>query len=254
METVLKSLLILVVLILPKISLCQNHPSDTTLKKIEWHELIGKEPSDKTHHLNKGHLETELEIYPFNIVVPTDPVIKNEAMFDYHRYLKKDRLLNARFFADANTHWGGGSRNMKDLIMYTEVIYGLKNFQLGAEVGSVTGEEYMSIGPQYTAYDNKYFKRISLISRILPDLVLGYEFTTKEFRFIKGSLFSSTGTSRVVFPKKQMVFQVSGWISFEKWQGVYVGVEYEYNNANSYNNIEFETPNDLFLGIKFELK
>lgn len=156
METVLKSLHILVALILPKISLCQNHPSDTTLKKIEWHELIGKEPSDKTHHLDKGHLETELEIYPFNIVVPTDPVVKNEAMFDYHRYLKKDRLLNARFFADANTHWGSGSRNMKDLIMYMEVIYGLKNFQLGAEVGSVTGEEYISIGPQYTAYDNKY--------------------------------------------------------------------------------------------------
>jgi hypothetical protein len=253
-KTTLKSLLILVVLLLSKISFCQNHPSDTTLKKIEWHELIGNEPSDKNHYLTKGHLETELEIYPFNIVLPADPVIKNEAMFDYHRYLKHERLLNARFFGDANTHWGGKSRNMKDLIMYTEIVYGLKHFQLGAEVGTVTGEEYMSIGPQYTTYDTKYFKRMALISRVLPDLVLGYEFTTKEFRFIKGSLLSSTGTSRVVFPKKQMVFQVSGWISFEKWQGVYIGIEYEHNNANSYNNIEFENHNDLFLGIKFELK
>jgi hypothetical protein len=187
-------------------------------------------------------------------VIPSDPVVKNEAMFDYHRYLKNDRLLNVRFFGDANTHWGGKSRNMKDLIMYTEVVYGLKNFQLGAEVGTVTGEEYMSIGPQYTTYDTKYFKRIALISRVLPDLVFGYEYTTKEFRFIKHSLLSSTGTSRMVFPKKQMVVQVSGWISFEKWQGVYIGLEYEHNNANSYNNIEFENHNDLFLGIKFELK
>lgn len=254
MKKRIQLLLLLAAYAVPTILLGQHQHSDTTLKKIEWHEIIGNEHSGQHHFFDKGHLETELEFYPLNTIIPTEPVVKNEAMFDYHRFLKKDRLLNARFFADANTHWGGGLRNMKDLIMYTEVIFGLNHFQMGVEIGSVTGEEYISVGPQYTAYNNKYFKRISLISRVFPDQVLGYEFTTKEIKFIKGSLLSSTGTGRIVLPRDQMVVQISGWLSFEKWQGVYVGLEYEYNNANSYNNIKFETHNDLFLGIKFELK
>jgi len=200
-----------------------------------------------------GNLETELEFYPFNMIIPNDPVIKNEAMFDYHKFSPTEKYLyGVRFFADANTHWAK-TRDMKDLIMYTEIYYGLKNFQIGAESGTVTGEEYLSVGPQLVHYDSKLFRRASLVSRVLPDFVLGYEFTTQEFNFYDHVKISSTGMGRMVLPSYQTVIQASVWISFEKLKGLYFGIEYEYNSASSYNNFRFETNNELFFGIKAEL-
>lgn len=199
------------------------------------------------------NLETELEFYPFNMIVPSDPVIKNEAMFDYHRFFNSDNLLyGLRFFADANTHWMK-TRDMKDLIMYTEFYCGFKHFQLGGETGSVTGEEYVSIGPQFVTYDSKAFRRAAIVSRVVPDLVLGYEYTTQEFDFFDNVKISSTGMGRMVLPSYQTVVQASIWASFTKLKGVYFGIEYEYNSATSYNNFRFETNNELFFGIKAEL-
>ena len=198
-------------------------------------------------------LETELEFYPFNIVVPSDPVIKNEAMFDYHVFHRQDKLLSGiRFFADVNTHWAK-TRDMKDLIIYTEFYYGFKHFQLGAETGSVTGQEYLSIGPQFVTYDSKAFRRLALVSRLIPDFVMGYEFTTQEFDVSKGMKISSTGMGRMVFPSYQTVIQASIWTSFESVKGIYFGIEYEYNSASSYNNWKYETNHELFFGIKAEL-
>jgi len=197
-------------------------------------------------------LETEIEFYPFNMIVPSDPVVKNEVMFDYHRFNKSEKLLGGiRFFADANTYWAS-ERDMKDLIMYTEAYYGFKNVQLGMESGSVTGKEYLSIGPQYVGYDTKLFRRVALVSRVVPDFVLGYEFTSQEFNVSRRIKLSSTGMGRMVFPSYQTVSQVSIWASFEKIKGIYFGVEYEYNSAASYNNWQV-TNNELFLGIKAEL-
>lgn len=142
---------------------------------------------------------------------------------------------------------------MKDLIMYTEFYYGLKNFQLGVETGSVTAEEYVSIGPQFVTYDSKIFRRASLVSRVFPDFVLGYEYTTQEFKLFDHVNISSTGMGRMVFPSYQTVSQASLWLSFEKVKGIYFGVEYEYNSASSYNNFKFTTNNELFFGIKAEL-
>lgn len=233
--------------------IAQGKHTDSTLHPREWHEKIGEIAPEEPHYVDDGHLETEIEAYPFNVVVPNDPVVKNEVMINFHRFLKNDKyLLNARFFADGNTHWKK-HRDMKDLIMYTEMVFGWKNFQLGAEIGSVTGAEYLSFGPQFTAINNKIFKRVAIITRVFPDRVIGYEYTTKELKISKGALLSSTGTSRIVFPSKQKVYQASLWLSFEKWKGIYTGLEFEHNNANIYNNIVFERPNELFLGIKFEL-
>jgi hypothetical protein len=199
------------------------------------------------------NLETELEFYPFNMIVPNDPVIKNEAMFDYHKFSKSENTLyGLRFFADANTHWMG-TRDMKDLIMYTEFYYGLKHFQIGAEAGSVTAQEYLSLGPQYVAYDSRLFRRAAIVSRVAPDFVLGYEFTTQEFDFLDHVKISSTGMGRMVFPSYQTVVQASIWTSFEKLKGIYFGIEYEYNSAKFYNNFKFETNSELFFGIKAEL-
>ena len=207
----------------------------------------------KRKHPKHEDLETELEIYPLNLVVPSDPVIKNEAMFDYHRYNNTEKLVyGVRFFGDANTHWAG-KRDMKDLLMYTEAYYGYKSFQLGVESGTVTGEEYLSIGPQYANYDSKLFKRVSVISRVFPDYVLGYEFTTQEADLFHVVKLSSTGMGRLVLPTNQTVIQASLWASFEQLKGVFWGVEYEYNNASQYNNFKFETNHELFFGVKVEL-
>ena len=198
-------------------------------------------------------LETELEFYPFNMVVPNDPVIKNEAMFDYHMFHNEGKLLSGiRFFADVNTHWAK-TRDMKDLILYTEFYYGFKHFQIGAETGSVTAQEYLSIGPQFVSYDSKIFRRVALISRILPDYVLGYEFTTQETDILPRVKISSTGMGRIVLPSNQTVIQASVWVSFENIKGIYFGMEYEYNNAQYFNNYRYETNHELFFGIKVEL-
>jgi hypothetical protein len=229
-----------------------NEVSSQTLATTEHsHNYV---PTSTTEAIAKhDNLETELEFYPFNIVVPSDPVFKNEAMFDYHKFSSTEKsVYGVRFFADANTHWAK-TRDMKDLIMYTEFYYGLKHFQLGMETGSVTGEEYVSIGPQYVTYDSKAFRRLSLVSRVFPDFVLGYEFTTQEFNLFDHVNISSTGMGRMVFPSYQRVVQASVWLSFEKIKGMYFGVEYEYNSASSYNNFRFETNNELFFGIKAEI-
>ncbi len=210
-------------------------------------KVDGKEP------VKHEDLETELEMYPFNITVPNDPVIKNEAMFDYHNHSSSEKfIVGARFFADANTHYEGG-RDMKDLLMYTELYYGFRMFQLGGEAGSVTGHEYLSLGPQFTTYDNFIFKRVSVISRVYPDYVLGYEFTTQEWNVTKKIKLSGTGMGRLVLPSNQTVIQASAWLSIEKFKGVFLGVEYEYNSAKSYNTFVYELNNELFLGLKFEL-
>lgn len=230
----------------------ENHP-DSTFHPREWHEKMGEIAPEEPHYVDNGHLETEIEAYPFNVVVPNDPVVKNEVMINFHRFIKDHKyLINSRFFLDANMHWKG-HRDLKDLIMYTEFVFGYELIQLGAEIGTVTGSEYISVGPQLTAVNNKIFKRVALVTRIFPDRVLGYEYTTKEMKFIKGSLLSSSGTSRFVLHSKQKVYQASLWLSFEKWKGVYMGFEYEHNNANIFNNIVFERPNELFFGVKFEL-
>lgn len=39
------------------------------------------------------NLETELEFYPLNIIVPSDPVFKNEAMFDYHKFSANEKTI-----------------------------------------------------------------------------------------------------------------------------------------------------------------
>jgi hypothetical protein len=198
-------------------------------------------------------VETELEIYPFNMVVPNDPVIKNEAMFDFHAYSDDEKFLGGvRFFTEANTHYRK-ERDMKDLLMYTEGYYGLENFQLGVELGSVTGEEYLSVGPQFTIYDNVVFKRVSISSRIFPDLVLGYEFTTQELVIFEGINLSATGMCRLVIPCDERIVQVSSWISFEHFKGFFIGLEYEYNNADFFNAHTYERNHEVFLGAKFEL-
>lgn len=210
-------------------------------------KVDGKEP------VKHEDLETELEMYPFNITVPNDPVIKNEAMFDYHNHSSSEKfIVGARFFADANTHYEGG-RDMKDLLMYTELYYGFRMFQIGGEAGSVTGHEYLSIGPQFTTYDNQVFKRVSVIARVYPDYVLGYEFTTQEWNVTKKVKLSATGMGRLVLPSNQTVIQASAWVSIERFKGVFIGVEYEYNSAKSYNTFVYELNNELFLGLKFEL-
>lgn len=199
-------------------------------------------------------LETELELYPLNMIHPRDPIVKNEAMFDYHRFSRNEKLLGGvRFFADANTHYEG-SRDMKDLILYTTAYFGFRNFQMGAEIGSITNQEYLSVGPQFTSYDNEVFKRVSIITRIVPDLIFGYEFTTQEVKLFDGIKLSGTGMGRVAYPANEIIIQASAWLSSEKMRGVYFGFEYEYNNARYFNNNRFEANNELFLGIKFELK
>lgn len=213
----------------------------------------GSEAAKNDAIVKHDNLETELEFYPFNMVVPNDPVIKNEAMFDYHKFSKSENTLaGLRFFADANTHWMG-TRDMKDLIMYTEFYYGFRHFQIGAEAGSVTAQEYLSLGPQYVTYDSRLFRRAAIVSRVAPDFVLGYEFTTQEFDFFDHVKISSTGMGRMVFPSYQTVVQASVWTSFEKLKGIYFGIEYEYNSAKFYNNFKFETNSELFFGIKAEL-
>src|SRR5687767_6497722 len=54
--------------------------------------LSSHDPKVNRHPEHKD-LETELEIYPFNIGVPSDPSVKNEAMFDYHLYSDDERFL-----------------------------------------------------------------------------------------------------------------------------------------------------------------
>jgi hypothetical protein len=218
-------------------------PADTSMSETK----IRKHPRHK-------NLETELEFYPFNLVVPNDPVIKNEAMIDYHAYSPNERFLGGvRFFTEANTHYKF-DRDMKDLLMYTEAYYGFGCFQLGAELGSITGEEYFSVGPQFTVYDNVIFKRVSVISRVFPDLVLGYEFTSQELKLFDGVNLSATGMCRILVPSDEQIIQVSTWVSFEKLHGVFFGVEYEYNNASYFNSHTYERNHEFFLGVKFELK
>src|SRR6185369_12695167 len=102
-------------------------------------------------------------------------------------------------------------------------------------------------------YDSKFFRRAAVVSRVIPDLVLGYEFTTQEFNLFDHVKISSTGMGRMVFPTYQTVIQASAWASFEKLKGLYFGFEYEYNNAQFYNNFKFETNSEVFFGIKAEL-
>lgn len=223
-----------------------QNPEDGTDKEVQ------KSPSGQ-EVLKHEDLETELEFYPLNIVVPNDPVIKTEAMIDYHRHSSSGRFLRGtRFFLDENTHWKN-KRDMKDLIMYTELYWGFRNFQLGCEIGSVTAEEFFTLGPQYTTYDGRIFKRLSIISRLWPDYVFGYEFTTQELKILPNWNLSSTGMGRMVLPSKQAVIQASLWVSHDRLKGIFFGLEYEFNNAENFHEATFERKNEIFFGIKAEL-
>lgn len=192
-------------------------------------------------------LTTELEVYPVDIVDFKNQIMKIEAMFDYHDYRghSKQILRGVRYFNDINIHWG--EREMKDLIWYTEGYIGSRYLQLAGEVGSVSGKEYISFGPQFTHYGNYLFKRISINTRIWPDLLLGYEYTTEEAHLGK-VILSSTGMGRFMElnTKGKCVLQTSLWISFESLEKTYFGFEYEYNNSHT------EPSNEFFLGIKME--
>ena len=66
-------------------------------------------PKEIVKHDN---LETEIEFYPFNLIVPSDPVVKNEVMFDYHRFHKQDKLLGGiRFFCRCQYTLGEHTRH-----------------------------------------------------------------------------------------------------------------------------------------------
>lgn len=233
-------------------ALAQEEP---TVKKEEIAASAKEEHkhAKEEHKHIRGILEAELEIYPVNILHVTDRLVKNEAMIDYHLFSKNERqIFGMRFFVDEITHLGE-KRHMKDLFIYTQIYYGFKIFQLGAEIGSVTGQHYISFGPQYTHYDASLFKRISLITRVFPDYLIGYEYTTKELEVFHGTYLSSTGTGRMVLPCNQQVIQASIWVSFDKLEGLYFGAEYEYNNASEFNHFKFETPSEFFVGVKAEL-
>ena len=194
-------------------------------------------------------LELEGELYFRNLIHFPENVIKNEVMIDYHENdtsrSGRKTLLGLRFFNDANLHWE--HRQMTDLIWYTEAYWGLRNFQIGAELGSVSGLEYISAGPQLTSYNNPLFKRCALNTRVIPDLIFGYEFTTQELK-IGPIHLSSTGTGRFIVPTKQFVVQASLWISSKNLKSLYWGFEYEYNSS------KIENPQELFFGMKLELK
>lgn len=200
-------------------------------------------------HENKNDscraLITELEIYPLNISELKNEIVKVEAMFDYHDLVgKKQQILRGvRFFGDANFHWK--EQHMHDLIWYTEGYIGYNKYlQLGGELGSISDNGYIGLGPQFTYYCDKFFKRFSINTRIWPSLVLGYEYTTEEN--IGRATISSTGMGRFDVKSNQLLLQASLWLSFKKMHRVYYGVEYEYNNTHS------ELPHDVFGGIKLE--
>ena len=192
-------------------------------------------------------LEVELELYPFNVLDFSEEVVKVEVMFDYHDYIgkNKNQMIGVRYFNDVNVHTG--HRDMTDLIWYTEMYTGFKHWlQFGGEIGSVSGQEYLSLGPEYVDYNNVLFKRIAINTRIFPDRVLGYEYTSQEFDIGKLTL-SSTGTGRIIFPSNKQVVQFAFWMSHHRFDHIFFGGEYEYNNSR------VEKPNELFFGLKFEL-
>lgn len=59
---------------------------------------------------------------------------------------------------------------------------------------------------------------------------------------------------RILVPSDEQIIQVSTWVSFEKLHGVFLGIEYEYNNAAYFNSHAYERNHEFFLGVKFELK
>lgn len=208
-----------------------------------------------THEIKASNkLEVELEIYPVNLLHLMDEIIKNEVMFDYHNYIGKasNRLVGIRYFNDVNIH--PGQREMTDLIWYTEMYIGLKHWlQLGGEIGSVSGQEYLSFGPEYVDYDNRLFKRVAINTRVFPEFVWGYEYTTQDFEIGKIAI-SSTGTGRLILPSEKHeipaekhVIQSALWFSHTSHHKFFFGAEYEYNSSRS------ELPHELFLGIKLEL-
>jgi hypothetical protein len=223
----------------------QLHPADS--------HSISTNVDDEREHPKHENLETEMELYPLNMVIIDEPVIKSEAMFDYHQHSHTGKMLGGiRFYANTNTHWAK-TRDMKDLILYSEAYYGFKHFQLGGETGSITGEEFMTIGPQFAVYDNKIFKRGALITRLFPDYVFGYEYTTQEAHLFHGMTLSSTGVARLIAPSNKAIIQGAVWVSFRRLHGLYFGIEYEHNNSKYFNTYKFEVNDELFLGIKAEL-
>jgi hypothetical protein len=226
------------------------------------HRLNSDEPKKKLtllspgRHIHHRELEAELEVYPFNILVPAEPVIKNEVVIDYHRFSENEKWLGgARFFLVTGTHYRD-IRETHGLLMYTEGYFGSRCLQLGGEVGSLAGVEYLSVGPQIAIYDNLVFKRLALISRVYPDYVLGYEFTTQEFHVLKNLKWSATGMCRYLPYPDERIFQFSSWFSLTHLEWISVGVEYEYHKVPDVSNSHSpeESPHELYLGVRFELQ
>lgn len=227
--------MLLLVLASPKVLLAQIEKENT------------KRDRHKDHYRKDKKLEVELELYPFNALNIKEEVVKVEVMFDYHDFIGKNQkqMVGVRYFSDVIVQTG--HRDMTDLIWYTEMYTGFKHWlQFGGEIGSVSGQEYMSLGPEFVDYNSAIFKRVAINTRVFPDLVLGYEYTSQELEAGKFSI-SSTGTGRMLFPSNKQVVQFAFWVSHHRFDHLFIGGEYEYNNSR------IEKPNELFFGVKFEL-
>jgi hypothetical protein len=204
-------------------------------------------PHQRKHHEEK-RLELEGELYFRNLIYLPENVLKSEILIDYHdndsAFYGKKTLFGLRFFDLINEQWE--NRQLIDLIWYTEGYWGFKHFQLGAEMGTLSGQEYISVGPQFTDYNTRIFKRFALNTRVFPDLIFGYEFTTQELEFGHFRL-SSAGTSRFIMSTEQFLIQSSIWVSSKMMKSLYWGFEYEYNSS------KIEKPQELFFGLKVEL-
>lgn len=250
--------------------------------KISAQDATKKEKPLGWYFKEKEHfrLESEIEGYFRDVLEPEKNFGKVEAMIDWHDYYlrkkekvnlskqehkksnplkpKKEKvnLLGIRYFNDANLHIS--KKDMTDLIWYAEAYYGKRLFQVGVEVGSVSGKEYLGIGPQFTIYDHGCFKRLAVNMRAWPSVtdpepVFGAEYTSQELTNDRVT-FSSTGMVRWILNTGQTVVQSSIWLSFADYENFYLGAEYEFNNEQKYNQFVKDSKNTIFVGIKVELK
>lgn len=191
---------------------------------------INAQEHDTTKHQSKL-LEFKTEFYPLPLIPEfNNNTIKIEIIGNYHNTFLKKSIYGVHFYYDGNTHWK--EHQLEDLLTYTEVFAGWKYFQFGLEIGSLSGKEYHSFGPQATLYDfievkdKHIFERISIIGRtfIMQDsleghkmhYISGYEYSTNGFHIgsSKRTNFeiSSTGMGRFFIPSYQRVLQASLWL------------------------------------------
>jgi hypothetical protein len=204
----------------------------------------------------------EAETYiPPNLFDLQELSTKDELMADYHKTTQNGNLFEFRFYYDGNVYYTGDEHNLRDLVKNVQWSYGKKNVQISFENGTVTGKEYLGLGLKSTTFDNKFLKRGSAVAMYYPsksvnqfeNFVLGFEYTTQEVEWeYPGIILSSTGTGRLILPTGQTVVQGSVWFSTEKMDWLYIGIEYEYNNASHFNDITIKEPHELYLGFKIE--